>query len=119
MPITAGEWESIRSLVLQVAGQKRGEAFVLGKVVKTDVNRGHVYLAEFGDQPIPMLHFEYEVKYYDTRNDGKVLDTSGLLQARASKEGAVGAGSVRMGYAAASSLPWNSSAQAYLGNHRG
>jgi hypothetical protein len=73
MPITATEWESIRNLVLQIAGQKRGEAFVLGKVQKTDQKQGLIWVAEFGDQPIPMLSHNYKVRYYDTRHDGVLV----------------------------------------------
>jgi hypothetical protein len=73
MPITQGEWESIRNLVLQIAGPKKGEAFVLGQVQKVDAKKQLIWLAEFGDQPIPMLSHEYEVKYYDTRHDGVLV----------------------------------------------
>ena len=73
MAISSGEWESIRSLVLQVAGQKRGEPFVLGKVQKVDEKNDLIWVSEFGDQPIPMLSHNYHVKYYDTRTDGVVV----------------------------------------------
>lgn len=65
MPITDGEWISIRTMIESIAG-KKGEYFVTGDVIKRDVDNKLVWLAEFGDQPIPIVAFDYKVKYYDS-----------------------------------------------------
>lgn len=65
MPITDGEWVSIRTMIESIAG-KKGEYFVTGDVIKRDVDNKLVWLAEFGDQPIPIVAFDYKVKYYDS-----------------------------------------------------
>jgi len=75
MAISEGEWASIRNLVVsltnKVAGPQRGY-FVTGKVIKRDPDNRLVWLKEFGDQAIPVVGFDYNVKYYDTDNTGTV-----------------------------------------------
>jgi hypothetical protein len=66
MPISDGEWESIRRLVSRL-NSKRGEEIVTGQVVKSDRVKNLVYLKEFGTQPIPMVAQDYDVSYYDTQ----------------------------------------------------
>lgn len=70
--ITEPEWESIRTLIESKVGA-RGEYFVTGKVVKADPDNMLVWLHEFGDQPIPIFTFDYEVKYIDTQPSGRPL----------------------------------------------
>lgn len=65
MPLNEGDFRSIRALIEKLLGQK-GEYFLTGKVIKRDEDKKLVWLAEFGDQAIPLVALDYEVKYYDT-----------------------------------------------------
>lgn len=67
MPITEGEWASIRAMAEQVAVEVSGtrkDYFVMGKVIKRDPVKNLIWMTEFGDQPIPLFSFDYEVFYY-------------------------------------------------------
>lgn len=64
MPLHEGDFRSIRALVERMLGQK-GEYFTTGTVIKRDELRNVVWLEEFGDQAIPLVAYDYEVKYYD------------------------------------------------------
>jgi hypothetical protein len=72
MPISEGEWASIQALVERSAA-KKGEYFTTGQVIKRNPDKKIVWLAEFGDQAIPLVAFDYEVKYYDTDETGSVV----------------------------------------------
>jgi hypothetical protein len=75
MPISEPEWASIRKMVETIAGQysgRRDAHFSLGEVIKRDEDRKLVWLAEFGDQAIPLVYFDQEVKYYDENHLGVV-----------------------------------------------
>jgi hypothetical protein len=67
MPLTEPEWNSIaqftEKIVKQVIGT-RGDFFVTGKVIKVDTQNRCVYLAEFGDQAVPVVGFNYTASYY-------------------------------------------------------
>lgn len=68
MPISEPEWLSITKLAEKVAARvsgKKDDYFVTGKVLKVDEKNRCVYMREFGDQAIPIVGFDYEVKYYD------------------------------------------------------
>lgn len=67
-----GDFKSIAAMVRRMLGEK-GEYFVSGLVIKRDAKRKLVWLAEFGDQAIPIVGFSHTVKYYDTNQVGKVL----------------------------------------------
>lgn len=58
-------------IVQQTIGT-RGDYFVTGKVIKVDDTHRCVYLQEFGDQPIPIVSFDYAVKSYETLSTGRV-----------------------------------------------
>jgi hypothetical protein len=75
MPITEPEWTSIASLVERMVPQLTGgrRNFKTGRVIKRDTNKKLVWLREFGDQPIPVVGFDYEVKYYDTDSTGNTV----------------------------------------------
>lgn len=69
MPITEPEWLSVRTMIEKVVRRiagTRADYFVTGKVIKVDAKNKCVYLKEFGDQPIPIVAFNQEVKYYDS-----------------------------------------------------
>jgi hypothetical protein len=61
----------VERIVVQIAGRK-SDYFVTGKVVKSDPANKCVFLAEFGDQPIPLVGLTYDLKYHDTLPDGTV-----------------------------------------------
>lgn len=61
--ITQDDWREIQRYVNRVLSQQ-GQSFVQGVVVKSDPKNNLVWLAEFGDQPIPLISFDYQVKYY-------------------------------------------------------
>jgi hypothetical protein len=80
MPITDSEWQSISTMVNQIvrdiAGTK-GDYFITGKVFKVDKKNKCIYMKEFGSQPIPIVAFDYEVKYYDESPQGTTVPTGG------------------------------------------
>jgi hypothetical protein len=61
--LTASDWREIQTFVTRLLAQQ-GEAFVQGVVVKNDPVQKLVWLKEFGDQPIPLISFDFQVKYY-------------------------------------------------------
>lgn len=62
MAFTQDEWREIQNLVNRIVTDK-GEPFVQGKVVKSNQQKKLVWLKEFGDTPIPVIGFDYQVKY--------------------------------------------------------
>jgi hypothetical protein len=79
--INQAMWREIQRFVTSLMSQQ-GQAFTQGKVVKRDVANKLVWLREFGDQPIPLVAFNYQVKYY-------VPDTSGNQVPKKTKVGEV------------------------------
>ena len=80
MPISEPEWTSIVTMIEKVVRRivgTRGDYFITGKVIKVDNLNKCVYLKEFGDQPIPIVGFDYEVKYYDESPRGTNYGASG------------------------------------------
>jgi hypothetical protein len=79
VPLTEPEWQSIGNfverIVRRVAGTK-ADYFVTGKVLKVDKPNKCIYMSEFGDQPIPVVGFDYEIDYYDTTATGVVKKTA-------------------------------------------
>lgn len=83
MPITEGEWASIRSMVEIVSAEvsgNRASYFTTGKVIKRDEKTMCVWIEDFGDQPIPVVSYEYEVKYYDETPKGTTAVAAGNSQ---------------------------------------
>jgi hypothetical protein len=73
--ISEPEWESIRALCEKISANVSGtrkDYFITGKVVKVDSKNRCIFLSEFGDQPIPIVAFDYEVSYYDETPKGTV-----------------------------------------------
>jgi hypothetical protein len=72
--ISEREWTSIREMVLRLVTQKAGHRgnLITGKVIKRDPDHSCVWIEEFGDQPIPLVGFDYDVKSYDTDGSGTV-----------------------------------------------
>lgn len=69
MALSAQDWQQIQEFVNRIIS-KTGEAFIQGKVVKSDPTRRVVWLREFGDTPIPLIGFDYRVKYRYKETDG-------------------------------------------------
>lgn len=79
MPILEAEWTSIRSMIERVVADiagRRDSYFITGKVIKRDEGKRLVWLKEFGDQPIPIVSFDYTVKYYDDTTTGTKVKTA-------------------------------------------
>jgi hypothetical protein len=73
--ISEPEWNSIRTFVERICSDisgRREQYFATGKVSKRDVENKLIWVKGFSDDPIPVVGFEYEVKYYDTDADGNV-----------------------------------------------
>lgn len=75
MPLEHNDWIQIDNRIDQLIKNSHGPFFSQGTVIKADPVKNIVWLDEFGDQPIPMFTFDYDVKYYDTQPTGVV--TSG------------------------------------------
>lgn len=78
--LTDGDFRSIRQFVERIVRDMFGsrfDYFVTGTVIKRDELKKLVWLEEFGDQPIPVVAFNYEVKYYDESVKGTNYGTSG------------------------------------------
>jgi len=71
--ISEEEWNSImESIQLEIGKRigRRQDYFILAKVIKRDDKKNLVWVAELGDQPIPILAFDYQVKYHDNTTSG-------------------------------------------------
>ena len=62
MALSNDDWREIQKVIDRRVTHV-GEPFVQGKVVKNDQVRKLVWLKEFGDTPIPLIGFNYQVKY--------------------------------------------------------
>ncbi len=71
MAVSEPEWASIGNLVRKIVRQ-RGEYFVTGKVIDRDIDRKVIFMAEFGDQPIPIIAFRQKIRYFDTQVGGSL-----------------------------------------------
>lgn len=72
MALSQSDWREIQKEVNRLIAQV-GEPFVQGEVVKNDQANRLVWLKEFGDQPIPMISFDYQVKYYYQNTTGNMV----------------------------------------------
>ena len=74
--ISEQEWNSIRAVAEKVAAEvcgKRSEFFQTGTVAKRDEVNRLVWLKGHSDEPIPIVDFEHEVRYYDTDENGDAI----------------------------------------------
>lgn len=70
------DWNAIRNMAEKVAAEvagRRSEFFTTGTVVKRDEKNKLVWLKGFADDPIPIVDFEHEVRYYDTDENGRSI----------------------------------------------
>lgn len=73
MAITEGEWTSISSLIERMVAKGGGRRqFITSQVLKRDEGNGVIWIGELGDQPIPIVGFDYNVKYYGIDGSGNV-----------------------------------------------
>lgn len=77
MSLSRDDWREIMRFVNSLFA-KHGEPFVQGMVIKRDSVNRLVWLKEFGDQPIPLVAFDMQVKYY-------IPDGQGGLKPRLTK----------------------------------
>lgn len=63
MSFSHGQWQAIQEMVGNML-QAQGEYFTQDIVVKSDPVRKLIWTKDFGDQPIPLFAFDYQVKYY-------------------------------------------------------
>jgi len=74
--ITEPEWNSIRSLAEKVAREvsgSKGDWFTTGRVIKRDEKNRLVWISGMGHTPLPVVGFEYDVRYYDTDRKGHLI----------------------------------------------
>jgi len=69
MPLNDRDFQSIYEIVDKSFRNATG-TLLMSKVTKRDVTNKLVWVPELGDQPVPLVGFDYEVKYYDTDNAG-------------------------------------------------
>lgn len=72
MALNNTDWREIQKFVVSLLAQQ-GEYFTQGVVVKNDQVKKLVWLKEFGDQPIPLIAFDYQVKYYYRDGAGNMV----------------------------------------------
>jgi len=90
MPITDPEWSSIAALAENVSktiSGRRIDFFKTGTVVKRDVANKLVWVDEFANQAIPIVGFDYEVKYYDEGSSGIVSVKKAIVTVAVPKVG--------------------------------
>jgi len=76
--LTSADFESIYAAI-ESRVDKKGESFLTSKVIKNDPVNSLVWVAELGDQPIPVFTFDLEMKYYDTADIvGTIKTISGV-----------------------------------------
>lgn len=81
--ITNDDWREIQKYVERRLAES-GEPFVQGVVVKNDPIKKLVWLKEFGDQPIPCISFDYQVKYYYREPYGNTTAVGNAVNSRIS-----------------------------------
>jgi hypothetical protein len=64
--ISEREWASIAEMIDKITQKTAGRRhFITGVVVKRDVGNQLVWIKELGAQPIPVVAFNHQMKYYD------------------------------------------------------
>jgi len=81
--ISEAEWNSIRAacekIAREVAGT-RGDWFQTGKVVKRDEKNRLIWISGMANVALPIVSFNYDVRYYDTDDDGKLITRKARAQ---------------------------------------
>lgn len=79
--ITEQEFGTIADMVERIISQqvgKKTDYFITATVIKVDKKLKNIYLAEFGEQAIPVISFDYEVTYYDETPTGTKAKTANV-----------------------------------------
>lgn len=72
MPLSHSDWTEIQNTIRRMASEV-GEPFVQGKVIKVDPKNKTVFLAEFGDTPIPLVAHHYQITYNSRDSAGRTV----------------------------------------------
>lgn len=72
MGLTNTDWFNIDRRIEDIVRKYSSPTFAQGQVIKADPHKNLIWLKEFGDQPIPVFTFDYNIKYYDTQPTGNV-----------------------------------------------
>lgn len=64
MPLNDADWRQIYSAIGDAIPPS---SIVQGVVIRSDELNNLIWLNEFGDQPIPLFMFDYQVTYFDTQ----------------------------------------------------
>lgn len=89
MPMSEQEWVSVAAVAEKVSRKvsgRRNEYFQTAIVSKRDVNNRLIWL-KGGNDPIPIIDFEHEVKYYDTDETGQAVVRKAIVQTVVPKVG--------------------------------
>ncbi|SRR6266542_321058 len=74
MAIDDGEWTSIARMIgletEKLIGRRR-DYFMIAKVIKSDKINKLIWVKELGDQPIPLVAFNYDITYFDESPRGQ------------------------------------------------
>lgn len=74
--ISEQEWNSIRSVAEKISAEvsgRRVEFFQTGRVIKRDERNRLVWIQGMGDVAIPIVSFEFDVRYYETDAHGNAI----------------------------------------------
>lgn len=81
MALSKDDWREIQAFVTQIVSQ-HGQSFIQAKVIKNDTKNKLIWVKELGDQPIPLLAFDYQVKYYYNEPFGNTTAVGSGVNAR-------------------------------------
>lgn len=81
MALSHDDYREIERFVGRILSD-HGQSFVQGVVVKSDQNKKLVWLKEFGDQPIPCIAFDYQVRYYYNEPTGNTTAVGAPVNSR-------------------------------------
>lgn len=84
MALSQADWREIQAFVTQIVSQ-HGETIMQAKVVKRDTKNKLIWVKELGDQPIPLLAFDYRVTYYYNEPYGNTTTVGSAVNARMKK----------------------------------
>ncbi len=86
MPLDQRDWRRIQNLIDELA-RAQPDYFSQDKVISVDEHRHVVFVKSFGDQPIPLFAFEYDVNTLDTLKNGKTKMRHTVAKPRMPKKG--------------------------------
>jgi len=78
--ITEPEWNSIREVAARAAAEiagRRNDWFQTGQVVKRDEKNRLIWVKGLTGVAIPIVSFNYDIRYYDTDENGDAIVRTG------------------------------------------